>query len=160
MFSPNLIMGGAITFMVALCGGFYAGADWAHTRYEARHAEELENLNTELHAQIAISNKLSEKLIVAENNIHIKTVEVIKYVPKVTTGKPCLNAATVSLLQPGSGQTINIPTSQPDAEDAAPAASDTDIAYWIATANEQYETCAERLNSLIEWELKDSPGGE
>jgi hypothetical protein len=87
---------------------------------------------------------------VAEGTIITKTVEVIKYVPKVTTGRLCLGSDAVSLLQPGATARINPATRKPVTEDANASASDTDIAYWVAAANKDYETCAERLNTLID----------
>jgi hypothetical protein len=78
-------------------------------------------------------------------------VEVIKYVPKYTTGRLCLGSDAVRLLQPGDTARIGPTPSKPIAEDANASASDTDIAYWVAGANKDYETCAVRLNTLIDY---------
>jgi hypothetical protein len=99
---------------------------------------------------VALNNALSGRLAVAEGTIITKTVEVIKYVPKVTTGRLCLGPDAVSLLQPGTTARINPATRKPATEGANASASDTDIAYWVADANKEYETCAERLNTLID----------
>lgn len=151
MFNPQAILAAALVFLAAALGGFWAGHDWADTKHEAQRVRDIEAYNSAIHAQIVHANKLADKLAKAESTIHTKTVEVIKYVPQVTTGKPCLDAAAVSLLQPGANPGIRPPAGKPPTEDATPVASDTDIAYWIADANGLYETCALRLNALIDW---------
>jgi hypothetical protein len=100
---------------------------------------------------VALNNALAGRLAVAEGTIVTKTVEVIKYVPKYTAGRLCLSSDAVSLLQPGDTARIGPATSKPNAEDASLSASDTDIAYWVAGANKDYETCAVRLNTLIDY---------
>jgi hypothetical protein len=100
---------------------------------------------------VALNNALSSRLAVAEGTIVTKTVEVIKYVPKYTTGRLCLGSDAVRLLQPGDTTRISPTPSKPNAEDANASASDTDIAYWVADANKDYETCAVRLNTLIDY---------
>jgi hypothetical protein len=100
---------------------------------------------------VALNNALSGRLAVAEGTIITKTVEVIKYVPKYTTGRLCLGSDAVRLLQPGDTARVGSTASKPNAEDANASASDTDIAYWVADANKDYETCATRLNTLIDY---------
>jgi hypothetical protein len=100
---------------------------------------------------VALNNALSGRLAVTEGNIVTKTMEVIKYVPKYTTGRPCLGSDAVRLLQPGSTARVGSTPSKPNAEDAYAASTDTDIAYWVADANNDYETCAIRLNTLIDY---------
>jgi hypothetical protein len=100
---------------------------------------------------VALNNALSGRLAVAEGTIITKTVEVIKYVPKYTTGRLCLGSDAVRLLQPGDTARIGTTPSKPTAEDAGASASDTDIAYWVADVNKDYETCAARLNTLIDF---------
>jgi hypothetical protein len=100
---------------------------------------------------VALNNALSGRLAVAEGTIVTKTVEVVKYVPKYTTGRLCLGSDAVRLLQPGDTARVGPTTSKPNAEDANAAATDTDIAYWVADANKDYETCATRLNTLIDY---------
>lgn len=114
---------------------------------DRRDAQDLARLKT----AVNLGNRLSGKLAQAETTIQIKTVERIKYVPQVTAGKPCLSAAAVSLL---NGDDIHLlpATGQPAATDAgALAASDTDVEEWGVVANGQYETCAARLNTLIDY---------
>lgn len=155
--NPQIILAAVLSIGLAFGSGMYAGYDWATTKAEAQRAIDMDMANAALEKQRALANDLSFALSIAEGRIITKTVEVIKYVPKVTTGAPCLNAATVSLLQPGSNTAGNQPTGASTPEGAAPASSDTDVAFWIASANQLYETCAVRLNSLIEFEMQRSP---
>ncbi|MBU0593374.1 MAG: hypothetical protein KKH74_06505 [Gammaproteobacteria bacterium] len=155
MFNPQMTIAAILAVITSLSIGFYSGQDWATTKADAEKVEMMVLLQEKVEQERVRADELSKALSIAEGRIITKTVEVIKYVPKFTTGKPCLDAAAVSLLQPGSGQGFQKPASAPDAESAAPAASDTDIAYWIADANNLYETCAVRLNTLIDFEASE-----
>lgn len=154
MFNPQLAMAAVLFVLASVAGGFWTGYDWANTRHKADLADQLLASNKAEARLRARADELSHALSIAEGRIITKTVEVIKHVPTVTTGTtPCLGPAAVSLLQPGSGTGIRPPASEPAAEGAAPlAASDRDVAYWIAEANQHYDTCAARLNGLIDFE--------
>ena len=102
---------------------------------------------------IARGNDYAKQLAERETVIVYRTKEVIRNVPQVTTGKPCLSDAALRMLnyRPGNAAVPEAP-SKPIAEDAtALAATDTDVAYFISDANGQYETCAARLNTLIDY---------
>lgn len=141
-----------------LSGGFYSGHHWAMTKADAARAKLADAHIKQIKAEIKRSDVLAGKLSAAEGRIVIKTVEVIKHVPQVTTGTtPCLSGAAVRLLNYGTDWGPYQPAGEPAAESPAHAAasdrdaSDRDVAYWIATANQQYETCAGRLNALVDW---------
>ncbi|MBZ0105441.1 MAG: hypothetical protein K8H84_07390 [Sulfuricella denitrificans] len=152
--NPQIILVAILSLVAALGLGFYSGQDWSNTKHEAQRAKDLAAQQIAMEKQRAHADELSNALSIAEGRIITQTVEVIKYVPKVTTGQPCLNRATVSLLQPGTDPGLRPPTGALTPEGAAPASSDTDIAGWIATANQHYETCAVRLNALIDVETR------
>lgn len=157
--NPYVLLGAAGAALALSAGSFYAGHDWATTKAEAAQVEQAAAYTAKLHEAILYGSEVAAKLAAAEGRVIVKTVEVIKHVPQVTTGTtPCLSAAAVGLLNPGSGWGPSYQaTGQPDGESAAPPAaadrdaSDRDIAYWIAEANQQYETAAARLNALIDW---------
>ncbi len=130
--------------------GFGSGHHWATVTADAKAYAAQKEYQRQVDALMVRANDLSARLAAAEGKIVTHTVEVIKYVPKYTTGKPCLSAGAVGVLQPGAGAPGDAP-GKPPAEDATPVASDTDVAYWIAGANQQYETCAARLNALIDF---------
>lgn len=80
-----------------------------------------------------------------------KLTEVLSNVHKVTTKRPCLSAAAVSLLNGTSkGFGLSASPSHAATEDAAGVASDTDVAQWIAKTKEQYERCAANNNGIID----------
>lgn len=152
IFNPYSLLGGCITALALFTGGFATGKDWAETRAEAERVHLVEQQAQRMRQEVARGDTLAAKLASAEGQIVIKTVEVIKHVPTVTTGRKCLDPAAVGLLQPGAAAAPDDAPGKPDAENAdAPAASDRDVAFWIADANQQYDTCAARLNALIDW---------
>lgn len=152
MFTDKLIIAAILAVITSLALGFYTGQDWANTKAEAAKVEMMALHQERLEFEQDRVNRLSDRLVKAEGRITIKTVEVIKYVPQVTTGKPCLSPAAVSLLQPGGSTGIRPPTRESVAESPpAFAATDTDVAYWIADANRHYEICAARLNTLVDY---------
>lgn len=147
---PYRILAVVLLALGLLGGGFYAGSSWSITKAEAQRAKEQEAYIAELGRQAKRADALSAQLSQAEGQIVTKTVEVIKYVPKVTTGRLCLDSAAVSVLQPASDPDVPKAPGKPPAESPpALAASDRDVAYWVATANQLYDTCAQRLNTLI-----------
>lgn len=152
MINSYLIVIALSALLLSLGSGFYTGYDWSNTRHEAQRAKEQDANAAQLASLTAESNRLSDQLAQAEGRITIKNVEVIKHVKDLTTGRDCLGPAAVSLLQPGNSQGLRTPTGKPDAESSGASATDTDIGYWIAEANQHYDTCAARQNALIDWE--------
>jgi hypothetical protein len=106
-----------------------------------------------LEAATLRGDQLATQLTHTESTLKQKTLETSREIARLTTGRRCLDAAAVRLLnaQPGdSAVTLPAASDNADAE-AAPAASDSDIAGWIVTAQGQYETCRARLASLIDF---------
>lgn len=145
----------ALILFLILCGvgGFSAGYRSAANKYAAQQLAAERVASAKYRAEIERGNALSERLAKAESSIQTRTVEVIKYVNKVTTGRGCLSAGAVGLL---NGTVYPAPlrtgAGTPAPDDAGPSASDTDVYQWIAEAQGSYDTCAARLNELIEWE--------
>lgn len=143
-----LIAIGALFF-----GGYYEGSKHATDAARAAQLVAERKAETKYRAEVTRGNQLSARLAESESTIHIKTVEVIKHVPQVTTGRRCLDPDAVSLLNGSGIPRLSAAAGQPAAADAAtPAASDTDVANWIASANGQYDLCAARLNGLVDFE--------
>lgn len=140
--------------VAALFGsGVYSGHRWATTKAAAARTRAADAHLVQLHAEIRRADAAAAALATAEGRIVTKTVEVIKHVPQVTTGTtPCLSGAAVSLLNYGTDWGPYQPAGEPAAESPThAAASDRDVAYFIADANRLYETCAGRLNALVDW---------
>lgn len=151
---PYQILAAAALAAALFGGGFASGHSWSTTKAEAKRAKDRDAYLEQIESQRKRADTLSEQLAQAEGRIVVKTVEVIKHVPSVTTGRLCLDAGAVGLLQPGAHPQPDPAPGKPAAESPpAAAASDRDVAYWIAEANRQYETCAGRMNALVDWHL-------
>ena len=151
---PYRILAGFILIGVLIGAGFAAGHHVASNAAEVDKAKLAQAALVNLNAQIKIGNDLSDQLAKAEATVITQTVEVIKHVPTVTTGRLCLSPDAVSLLQPSTPTATDKTPRTPVAESPpALAATDRDVVYWINDANAQYDTCALRLNALIDYEF-------
>jgi len=106
----------------------------------------------------ARGDALQARLAVAETTRQAQAQENAYEIKRLTTGRPCLNAGTVRLLNesPGSLSAPTLPAPAGGAAAAdAPASSDTDVANWIDAARRQYDTCRDRLSALITWHTGD-----
>jgi prophage endopeptidase len=149
---PYRIIAG-IVLLASLFGlGFYGGSRWQKTVSDAAETQAVKEAAKKLDLANQRADGLSNQLSKAEAQVITKTVEVIKYVPKVTTGRLCLDSDAVRVLNTPSNPDVPEAPSKPAPESLPVApASDRDVAYWIAGANQQYETCAVRLNALIDF---------
>lgn len=159
---------GALALLLGLAAGTVLGYRYADAQgakalsdLQRRNAEEQVKgeraARLELVAAQRVGDALTERLAEAQSRRTVKTVEVIRAIPKHTDGRACLNAGAVRLLddalQPDFAalpKTAGEPVKPP----AALAASDADVAGWIAEAGRLYAACAGRLNALIDWEMR------
>lgn len=76
----------------------------------------------------------------------------------LTTGRTCLGADTVRVLNNAAAGTADVPApaTGPAAAGAA-VATDTDVAGWINTAQQQHEQCRARLQALIDYHAQPQP---
>lgn len=109
----------------------------------------------------ARGDALEERLAAEESSRQTQAQEHAREIKRLTTGRPCLNAGTVRLLNESAGRpdaaSVPAPAGGTAAADA-PAASDTDVAGWIDNARRQYGTCRSRLDALIDWHQEDADG--
>jgi len=103
----------------------------------------------------ALGDQLTQQLLDAEAARQKLAQEKNDEIRRLTTGRRCLDAAAVRVLNNAStgSQPGALPETarQPAAEDGA-AATDTDVGLWISNAWDQYETCRGRLGALIDFE--------
>ena len=114
-----------------------------------------------LTAASARGDALAARLAAAQAAQHTQAQEYAREIKRLTTGRPCLNAGTVRLLNDAPAQAGAVSLSAPaglSAAEAAAAASDTDVAGWIDGAQRQYDVCRRRLDALIDWH-QESPDG-
>ena len=146
-----------IGLMVALALTGYVkgrgdGKKLATADCEAAKVAELKKYQAAYQKAVDRANVLAQKLATRETEIVYRTREVIKNVPQVTTGKPCLNPAAVRMLNHRAGDAVPETTGKPATESPADApATDADAAYWIADAISRYEIAAARLNALVDY---------
>jgi hypothetical protein len=109
----------------------------------------------------ARGDALQARLAAEETDRQTQAQEHAREIKRLTTGRPCLNAGTVRLLNEPTGHsgTATVPATTSGATAAdAPASSDTDVAGWIDNARHQYDTCRGRLDALIDWH-QEAPDG-
>lgn len=151
---PYRILAGVFLALALVAGGFGAGVKVTRDHYAAEQLAAERFANDQYRAEVARGNDLSAKLAAAESNIQIKTIERIVHVKDVTTGRECLSAGAVGLLNGAGRLTLSETAWKPAPADAgAPPATDTDVETWAIDAAGRYETCADRLNGLIDWEV-------
>ena len=152
--------------------GWKTGREQAQARCTATIAalniEETERLRLatqevleRFRAAQARGDALEERLAEKSRTLELQTREHAREIKRLTTGRPCLNAGTVRLLNDATIRLSASPAGVPPPTGGtpaanAPAASDTDVAGWIDDAGRQYETCRNRLDALIDWHV-DGP---
>ena len=153
---PYKILAGLLILLAVVTAAEYDGYKRSDAKWTAK-ALAAEREATELYqSEVKRGNDLSARLAQAENNVQVNTVERIKYVSKVTTGKPCLNADAVALINRVSdlpnGHTESNAAWKPVAESSGSSATDANVTEWAIIAHGYYDTCAVRLNTLIDFE--------
>lgn len=112
-----------------------------------RDAGELKSFK----ATVTLGNRLSGQLAAKQSATNAKTLEVMRNVPKVTFDRPCLGASAVSLLNDAAVPPLSSPAGKPVDPPKAVAATDRDVAGWIAGAKGQYTLVADQLDALIDY---------
>lgn len=162
----------AATALVAGGGGYALGhrlakaeGDAAQAKLQRDHAtletKAAETALARLQKAQARGDALEERLAAEEASRQTQAQEHAREIKRLTTGRPCLNAGTVRLLNESAGRpgaaSMPAPAGGTAAADA-PAASDTDVAGWIDNARRQYDACRGRLDALIDWHQEAADG--
>lgn len=133
--------------------GWRLGAELADLRRE--HAEQsaqaVLDAGTRLIEATTRGDALQFRLAEAEAARDTALQETQHALRRVTTGRPCLDAAAVRLLN-GAGSlapadAVPAAAGEPLRTDAA-AATDTDVALWAAHARRSYDACRGRLQAI------------
>ena len=135
--------------------GEIARIERAHAEQRARDAEAAAE---EIAAATKRGNELAARVTAAESTRDAALEETRDALRKITTGKPCLPAAAVRLLNQSAGlKPAALPAApgQPAGADAA-FATDTDVGQWAAAAIRHYDTCRGRLDAIADF-YKDQP---
>jgi len=153
--------------IVALCGALLGGgfswlvSGWINSvqlaaikTEQAEDAAIASQLSLDrLSATQAKADGLSARLAKTEFELNQTTLEKSDAIKKLTTGRACLNSATVGLLNRArETTTAAVPEPPgPSVAESTAIATDTDVAGWIVTAQGSHETCRARLNTLIDF---------
>lgn len=133
--------------------GYWAGDYNRNNAWLAKQTIAERKAKEQLQAAQARGDTLSSELLQQQDQITQLKTEKLHAISQVTTGRTCLNGATLRLLDKAPGLSVSgLPaaTSSPTAADER-VATDTDIALWVTEAAAQFEVCRTRLDALIGW---------
>lgn len=153
----------AAAFISGLITGREQGQDkldLAKVTWERDQATAVANaeraIKEQLEGAIRLGDTLTDRLVKAEADVKKITQEKNREIAKLTTGRACLGADVVGLLNGTDSAAPGIkPVSQTPGLSLATggsAATDHDVATWISNARREYDTCRARLNALIDFE--------
>lgn len=148
---PYRILAATIAAAALFLSGLGIGIKWESGRNAEALVKAQQEFQIKYRKEVEHGNALAAQVEEAKRNIQIRTVKIVKRIPVVTDGRPCLGPDAVRLLNGTDKPTLRETARQPAGESSrAFAASDRDVANWIASANEQYDHCAAQLNGLID----------
>lgn len=124
-----------------------------NTAHAAEKTQLAEHAAKTLQDAQARGDALSVGLLNQQTQINKLKTEKRDAIKQATTGKPCLNGATLRLLSSAPGLSVRdlSPATGGAVAAGEPVATDTDIAVWIVDAGAAYEVCRTRLDALIDW---------
>ncbi len=178
--SPEAVK--SLIFAVVAAAIFFAG--WAVegwrksaeiSRLETAHANAVTKEATKNAAVLeeaqARGDQLALSLAARESTLTIFAEEKNREIAKLTSGRRCLDADAVRVLNTpnGAGRVGGLASPatgvvlRTDAAIAAPAddgtfASDTDVAGWIGLCQRSYDTCRGRLDAIADFYNKGASG--
>lgn len=108
----------------------------------------------------ARADQLQNRLAAADRSRQTQALEHAREIKRLATGRPCLNAGLVGLLNgaAGTGSAAVSEAAGEPAATAAAAASDSDVAGWIDHAQRQYDACRDRVQALSDFH--QGPGND
>ena len=102
-------------------------------------------------------DSLAAQLATQQTHISQLNQEHTHAINRLTTGRACLSAELVGVLNRTQPTATDGPDALPTSTgstasaDASAFATDADVGNWTASARHQYAECAARLGALIEW---------
>lgn len=159
---------GGLMLCVATGGGWLLGREQMQDKWDAdrlrqarvaaeAQAAAVRAVQDRLAAETARGEALSRRLLDAQTELDQQQQELNREIARSTTGRTCLDARTVGLLNAAGHRDAARPGPMPQtasAPDAAPgaAATDTDVAHWASEARSRYDACRAQLDALIDFE--------
>ncbi len=126
----------------------------AREQWQAAEASSVQLLDAQERADV-----LTRNLWAARRAAETLRKERDDAIATVTTGRECLDAAALGVLDGAPGLRVNLPEAAggADGANAGVAATDTDLGRWALAAGEQYAECRRRYQALIDWHERESP---
>jgi prophage endopeptidase len=135
--------------------GYAAGDAQRNTAWLKVQADYEHDAKQALQAAQARGDALTTGLLNQQSQIDQLKTEKQHAIKVATTGRACLGADALRVLDKSPGITVSGPAQAASSPAAAgePIATDTDIALWIVNAGASFEVCRARLDALIDWNL-------
>lgn len=139
---------------------------WQANSYEAKLADMRSSISesdrlraraaaTALQAAQVRGDVLTRDLLTREAMINRLSKEKRDALSRLTTGRPCLSADAVGVLNGTTGAGAGVPQSTGiPAATGGGFATDADVGQWAAAAIAAHDTCRYRLDALIDWHAK------
>ena len=110
---------------------------------------------TALQAAQVRGDVLTRDLLAREALINRISKEKRDALSRLTTGRPCLSADAVGVLNGTTGAGAGVsPATGIAAATGGVFATDADVEQWAAAARAAHDTCRHRLDALIDWHAK------
>jgi|LakMenEpi03Aug12_release.lakeMendotaPanAssembly.Ray.scaffolds.fasta_scaffold392009_2 UDP-N-acetylmuramyl tripeptide synthase len=145
---------------VALAGthttAYFQGRGARDDEVKVENAKIAAKAAAEYKVAVDYGNKKAAEVQELERTSAEVLTEVLINVSKITTGKSCLSADAVRLLnKPAKVFGLSPSSRKPVEESTGGIATDTDIVNWIARAQDQYKKCAANNNGIVDILVKE-----
>jgi hypothetical protein len=117
------------------------------TRQQQQRNDALNAALIRLDAAGKVNEQLAAGLAVSENARTQLAEEKDREIRRLTTGRRCLDAAVVRVLNADAAVALPPAGAEPVSADAA-FATDTDVGLWARTCRDRYDTCRGRLEAV------------
>jgi len=142
-------------------GGYTSGDAQRNAQWLDKEAQYQRQAKEDLLAAQARGDALTTGLMAQQDQITLLRSEKQNAIKAATTGRACLGADALRVLDTAPGITVAGPAEATSitaaaGEAAAPdtnVSTDTNIALWIIDAGADYEVCRTHLDALIDWNL-------
>lgn len=148
---PPLWSVALLAALASAASGYWAGDRNRNNAWLAQQAAQVAIERDVLQAAQVRGDLLSAGLLTQAGQIVQLKQESIDAIKQATSGRVCLDAAALRVLDAAPGIAVMpAPASSAAAADGR-FASDTDVGTWAAEAGALFETCRARLDALIDW---------
>lgn len=151
--NPWFWVGAILLVVSSFASGYVAGGRHESNQWKAEQAKQLEAQIRERDAYLANIAEMVKKYNEKKEKARVVYRTIREEVPAVTTGDKCFNQSSVGLWNKGLAGEVVLPGTAVGAVDTpgGNGATDTDVLNNAIVNFEQYKTCRDQLNALIDW---------